>query len=82
MSRISRVCKRGGWLLLEVNVYFDEQDLARRSEEHARMHPHSFFPDDVIRLVRKYRFEVVKIVKREQVSTDGEHFFLCTARKR
>jgi SAM-dependent methyltransferase len=82
IAEMSRVCKPGGSLLFQVNVYATEEDIAAKSGLHAELHPFSFTADSALGLLKRHGFEVVRQLVSPEVNDNNEHYLICAARKR
>jgi SAM-dependent methyltransferase len=81
VAQLHRICKPGGDLLLQVNVYTSEEEMEAKSGEHAELHPFSFLPQTVVPLLEEHGFEIWKQYCAEDATPLGEHFFICAGRK-
>ena len=81
IHHLSRVTKPGGDLLFQVNVYLSPEEIAAKSGEHAKLHPYSFYPQDIETMLRAAHFEITKSRCSEDTNDCGEHYFICAGKK-
>lgn len=81
LGEVSRVCKPGGFLLFQVNVYPDEAAKAGKVDLHAELHPHSFTPHDCYQLLGGVGFVIVQRYYSESANEVNEFDLCCVCRK-
>ena len=81
VAEMSRIAKPGADLLFQLNVYLSVEEVLQKPAEHAALHPHSFFPPDVVGLLDTHGFQIVKDHCSPGVNPCGEHYFICAGKR-
>jgi hypothetical protein len=58
----------------------DEQ-IKNKSKWHAKIDPHSFFPESILGMLHKSEFDIRKQQLSEKLDANGENFFICAGIK-
>jgi SAM-dependent methyltransferase len=81
VANLARVAKPGADLFFQVNVYTTADELRAKDGVHGELHPHSFFPETMLDLLRTSGFDIHKHWCGEELTPCGEHHFLCAGIK-
>ena len=81
IQNLARAAKTGADLLFQVNVYLSDEQIRKKFKKHAEIHPHSFFPETILSMLRMNRFDIRKQQLSEELDVNGECFFICAGVK-